>query len=154
MSGAIRLKSSIACGLCLVLLVGCRGERPPIGIAAGTLSACPPTPNCVSSTTDSERHAIAPFTIVGTAEAAWRALHEVVAGMKRTEVIADSDDYLHVECTSRVFGFVDDLEFQLRVSENLIAVRSAARIGYADHGVNRGRVNHVAERMRELGVIE
>ncbi|MDH3713275.1 MAG: DUF1499 domain-containing protein [Gammaproteobacteria bacterium] len=154
MSDAIRLKSSLACTLCLILLVGCRGERLPIGIAAATLSACPPTPNCVSSAADSERHAIAPFTIVGKAEAAWRALHEVVAGMKRTEVITDSDDYLHVECASRLFGFVDDLEFQLRAGENLIAVRSASRIGYTDHGVNRRRVEHVAERMRERGVIE
>jgi uncharacterized protein (DUF1499 family) len=154
MSGAITLKSSIVSVLCFILLVGCRGERQPIGIAAGTLAACPSTPNCVSSTTDSERHAIAPFTIVGTPEVAWHALHEVIAGMKRTEVITDRDDYLHVECTSRVFGFVDDLEFQLRADENLIAVRSASRIGYADHGVNRGRVEHVAGRMRERGVIE
>ncbi len=57
-----------------------------------------------------------------------------------------TDDYLHAECSSAVFGFVDDLELHLRPAEKLIAVRSASRVGHSDFGVNRKRV----EQLRSL----
>ena len=52
----------------------------------------------------------------------------------------ETDDYLHAECRSALFGFVDDLELHLRASDGIIAVRSASRLGYGDLGVNRRRV--------------
>jgi len=67
-------------------------------------------------------------------------LHEQVAKLPRTIVVTEQPGYLHVECRSKLFGFVDDLEFQLRAEQGLIAVRSAARTGYYDFGVNRQRV--------------
>ena len=68
------------------------------------------------------------------------AVHAAVAGLARTKIITQTDDYLHAECSSAVFGFVDDLELHLRPAQNLIAVRSAARLGHSDFGVNRKRV--------------
>ena len=53
------------------------------------------------------------------------------------QIIAETSDYLHAECATAIFGFVDDLEVHLRVAEGVIAVRSASRLGYSDLGVNR-----------------
>jgi uncharacterized protein (DUF1499 family) len=107
----------------------------------------------VSSDDTDARHSVAPFELSQPAQAAWRALHEAVASMPRTKIVAATGDYLHAECRSAVFGFVDDLEFHLRPAENLIAVRSAARLGYSDFGVNRRRVQALRVRLAEQGVI-
>jgi uncharacterized protein (DUF1499 family) len=53
----------------------------------------------------------------------------------------------------RDFGFVDDLELHLRPQENAIAVRSAARLGYSDFGVNRRRVENLRNAVRRRGAI-
>jgi uncharacterized protein (DUF1499 family) len=42
------------------------------------------------------------------------------AALPGTKIIAASADYLHAECTSAVFGFVDDLELHLRIAEELL----------------------------------
>lgn len=57
--------------------------------------------------------------------------------------MTQSDAYLHAECRSALFGFVDDLELQLRTGDRLVAVRSASRLGYYDFGVNRRRIEHL-----------
>ncbi len=38
------------------------------------------------------------------------------------QIIAETSDYLHAECATAIFGFVDDLEVHLRVAEGVIAV--------------------------------
>ena len=70
-------------------------------------------------------------------------LRQVVSAMRRTRVVGATDDYLHVEFTSAVAGFVDDVEFYLDRTAQLIHVRSAARVGYYDFGVNRKRVEAI-----------
>jgi uncharacterized protein (DUF1499 family) len=40
-----------------------------------------------------------------------------VESLPRTKIISETSDYLHAECTSAVFGFVDDLELHLRAAE-------------------------------------
>jgi uncharacterized protein (DUF1499 family) len=66
--------------------------------------------------------------------------------------VFESDDYLHAECRSAVFGFVDDLELHLRRQSNSIAVRSASRLGYRDFGVNRKRVERLRAVLAAQGV--
>jgi uncharacterized protein (DUF1499 family) len=68
-------------------------------------------------------------------------------------VITESDNYLHAECESAVFGFVDDLELHLRSLEGVIAVRSASRLGYSDLGVNRRRVERLRAMLARQGVV-
>ena len=63
-------------------------------------------------------------------------------------MVSESPGYLHVECRSKIFGFVDDLEFQLQAAQGLIAVRSASRTGYYDFGVNRRRVEALRAALR------
>lgn len=50
--------------------------------------------------------------------------------------------------------FVDDLELHLRPEQNLIAVRSAARLGSSDLGVNRKRVEKLRSLLRREAVIK
>ena len=135
-------------------LFSCSGTRPAnLGIKDGRLSVCPASPNCVSSDAADDAHGVVPFHIVISPGDAWRALRTGIGELPRAKIVSSTDDYLHVECSSAVFGFVDDLELHLRPSENLIAVRSAARLGYSDFGVNRKRVEQLRSLLIKQGVL-
>jgi uncharacterized protein (DUF1499 family) len=136
-------------------LFSCADTRPSnLGVKDARLAPCPSTPNCVSSDDTDAAHSIASFHVVLPPREAWRAIRATVAGLPRIEVISETDEYLHAECSSAVFGFVDDLELHLRPAQNLIAVRSAARLGYSDLGVNRKRVENLRSTLRQQGVIK
>ena len=53
-------------------------------------------------------------------------------------MVEQSEGYLHAECSSALFGFVDDLE--LLLVNTGIQARSVSRIGDSDLGVNSGRL--------------
>jgi uncharacterized protein (DUF1499 family) len=95
---------------------------------------------------------VAALQLVATPPEAWRIAQQAVAGLPRTKIVTGTDDYLHAECSSALFGFVDDLELHLRPSQNLIAVRSAARLGHSDFGVNRRRVENLRALLAQKGV--
>ena len=84
----------------------------------------------------------------------WKALKEVLNARPRTRIVTVTDDYLHAQEKSRIFGFVDDIEFHLRSAEGIIAVRSASRVGYSDFGVNRRRVEEIRKVLHEQNLIE
>lgn len=135
-------------------LFACAGTRPAsLGIKDGRLTACPSTPNCVSSDAADASHAIAAFTLSAPPEQTWRVLRAALESLPRVKIITATADYVHAECRSAFFGFVDDLELHLRAPENLIAVRSAARLGYSDFGVNRRRVENLRQLVQRQGVI-
>lgn len=126
------------------LLVSCAGNRPAgIGVTDGRLSPCPGKPNCVSSSAKDEKHAIQPFTYDSAKDKALEALISVLSKHERATIVVQRDDYLHIEFKSKLFGFVDDVEFYFPVDEHLIQVRSASRIGYSDLGVNRKRIEQL-----------
>ena len=52
------------------------------------------------------------------------------------------DQFIHVEFTSNIFRFIDDVEFYL-TEPGVIHFRSASRIGHSDLGVNRRRMNRI-----------
>ena len=132
--------------LIVLFLSACAGKRPVnIGIQSGLLADCPKTPNCVSSQTADEDHFIEPFTYQGNKREAFLRLKQIIASEERTKIITEKENYLHVEFTTAIMRFVDDVEFYFP-DEPLIHVRSASRVGYSDLGVNRRRV----ERLREL----
>lgn len=135
-------------------LFSCSGTRPVnLGIKEGRLAPCPSTPNCVSSDAADSAHAIPAFQLVVPPVEAWRALRAVLESLPRIQIITVTDDYVHAECSSAVFGFVDDLELHLRLGQNSIAVRSASRLGHSDFGVNRKRVDGLRSLLIERGAI-
>ena len=122
------------------------GTRPNnIGVKEGRLATCPQSPNCVVSQgeTDAE-HAIAPLTYTGDAAAAMTSLRQIVAAQPGSEIIEQTDNYLYAEFTSRLMGFIDDVEFYFDpTASGTIHVRAAARLGQSDLGVNRKRIEAI-----------
>ncbi len=107
------------------------------------LAPVPNSPNCVSSRCDPKDagHFIAPLTSTSL-----DAVRRVMAAQPRTELVEDTGDYLHYVCTTRLFRFKDDVEFE--VDGDLVHVRSASRLGYGDLGVNRKRVEALRAALR------
>jgi uncharacterized protein (DUF1499 family) len=132
----------------------CTGTRPTnLGVHDARLAPCPSSPNCVSSDDSDPPHQIPPFRLAVPVVEGWRAARAAVLDLPRTKVITETDNYLHAECSSAFFGFVDDLELHLRTSQGLIAIRSAARLGYSDLGVNRKRVEQLRALLRQQNVL-
>ena len=113
-----------------------------IGVKESKLSPCPSTPNCVCSQaqTDDKEHYILPFSYNTSKNDAYKKIKELIQLSKRTKIISETDDYIHVEYTSMIFRFIDDVEFYFPKEEKLIHVRSASRLGKSDIGVNRKRI--------------
>jgi uncharacterized protein (DUF1499 family) len=108
----------------------------------------------VSSDATDAVHAIAPLVLRRSATDAWEIARAIVAGRARTRVVTETPDYLHAECESALLGFVDDIELHLRVSDGVIAVRSASRLGCGDLGVNRRRIEELRVALAQRGVVE
>lgn len=135
-------------------LFSCTGKRPlNLGVSDAGLAACPTSPNCVSSDARDSGHAIPPFQLEVSAAEAWPVVHEVVSGLPRVRIIEATHVYLYAECKSRLMGFVDDLELHLRPAEEIIAIRSASRLGHSDLGVNRRRVEDLRTVLISRGII-
>ena len=133
-----------------VVLIGCQSLRPAnLGTHDGKLAPCPSSPNCVSSQSPDDAHRIAPLTYSGRAADAMKKLTAIVQTFPRTSVITISDSYLHAEFTSAIFRFVDDLEFLVDETAEVIHVRSASRMGYSDLGMNRKRIEQIRLRWLE-----
>ena len=113
-----------------------------------TLAICPDSPNCVSSQATDSEHYIEALSFSVPAENAWQALLNILKRDKAITLIEITEDRIRAEAHSRIFGFVDDLEFILWPEQPLIHVRSAARSGYWDLGVNRKRVKSIFEVLR------
>ncbi|HBB32322.1 MAG TPA: DUF1499 domain-containing protein [Cyanobacteria bacterium UBA9273] len=127
------------------------GQRPTnIGVQAGKLAPCPNTPNCVSSQSLDAQHRIEPLTYKSTPKEAMANLKKVIQNMERTKIITETDNYLYAEFTSKLMGFVDDVEFFLDESAKVIQVRSASRLGQSDLGVNRKRIEDIRAQMNAL----
>lgn len=125
------------------------GVRPNnLGVRAGRLSPCPCSPNCVSSDADDIDHNAPVFELAQPGAAGWQAIKLAVRQLPRVTIVHETEAYLHAECRSGFFGFVDDLELYLRADGKSIAVRSAARLGYSDFGVNRKRLEGLRQTLR------
>jgi uncharacterized protein (DUF1499 family) len=127
-----------------VLFMGCAGNRPTtLGVKEGKFIPCPASPNCVSSQSERPAYAIEPLAYKGSPDDARTHLLEVILSMKRSKLVAQQERYIRAEFTSAVFRFIDDAEFFIDDDQKVIHVRSAARLGYSDFGVNRKRIETI-----------
>lgn len=134
--------------------VGGSGSEGDTKLASVRLKPCPDSPNCISSLSSDPRQAIAPIAFVGSVSEARRKLLKVIAAMPRTQVVRDEGAYLHVEFTSALFRFVDDVEFLIDEESKRIDVRSASRVGYWDLGANRKRIEEIRRLMAQKVSLE
>ncbi|MEB3290370.1 MAG: DUF1499 domain-containing protein [Leptolyngbya sp.] len=128
------------------------GEPPALGVQNGQLSPCPATPNCVVSQGADPAHAIAPMAYTRSRDDARDLLTKVLGVVPHTEIVTQQEDYIRVQSTSRLMGFVDDTEFYFPAEESVIQVRAAARLGTSDLGVNRRRLEQIRFALKDLGI--
>lgn len=115
-----------------------------LGVRDGRLDPCPSSPNCVSSQAEGDAK-VEPLAFVTSGDEALRRLADTIRGMSRTEIVALGNGYLRAEFTTRIFGWVDDVEAVVDESAKVIHLRSASRTGYWDLGTNRRRVEAIRE---------
>jgi len=118
------------------------------------LAPCPKKLNCVSSLAEqgSEQYVDA-FQFSDNPEADLQLLQSIMSSMAGIGEITVKQNYLHAQYRSRLFRFIDDLEFYWDEHDQLCHVRSASRLGYYDFGVNRKRVESIrAEFMRRKNI--
>jgi len=143
LGAAVIVAGGIVTGRAMGLFAGKRPES--LGITAGRLAPCKPTPNCVSSQADpgDATHYIAPIATRNDLAGTFAKLKRVVGATERVNIVRDERDYLYAEFRSRVFGFVDDVEFWVDPRAGVIQVRSASRLGSSDLGANRARIERI-----------
>jgi uncharacterized protein (DUF1499 family) len=135
-SGNIFQRGLIIVGL--LTLFACAGDRPAnLGAQNNQLPACPDSPNCVCSFEQRDSHRIEPL------RADMTTVRSALAQMPRVQIVSDTGNYLHAEFTTRLMGYVDDVEFLEDTAAGVVHVRSASRLGYSDMGVNRSRVEEI-----------
>jgi uncharacterized protein (DUF1499 family) len=123
-----------------------------LGVDNGYLHACPASDNCVVSQKADPKHTIDPIPYHVDRDAARATLIKVLTVVPRTEVIEQTDNYIHALSKSRIFKFVDDVEFYLPPDESVIHLRSASRVGESDLGVNRRRLEQIRLALRDLNI--
>ena len=125
-------------------------KRPTnLGVNDGKLAKCPDSPNCVSTQAEDETQRIDPLRFTAADEDVLPAVRAAISALPRTKLITETDDYIHAECRSLIFRFVDDIEIWVDFDNQQIHARSASRVGHSDLGVNRHRVNTVFGKLQQ-----
>lgn len=142
-----RLRVVTLVALVTAVAASCASASPQGETMNDRFAPCPESPNCVSSYATDETHGIDPLPLPENDPIG--VVREIVESMPRTAIVTAADDYLHATFTSRVFRFVDDVEFRVDREAGVVHVRSASRVGYGDMGVNRRRVEEIRELLRK-----
>ncbi|GAX72951.1 hypothetical protein CEUSTIGMA_g406.t1 [Chlamydomonas eustigma] len=133
-----------------------------------SLSLCPPTPNCIATSEEANdrNHYVPAWSYnpedgralknPATQEQAMKELVEVVNSLKpdgfTSEIIKQTSDYLYLEYTSPLLGFIDDVEFWFKPEPGFrVEYRSASRIGESDGDVNRKRIKAIRQELEKKG---
>ena len=144
-------------GLCLfsLSLVACHSLPPstPGSTTSQAVLECPVTPNCVSSyaARDDGTHWTPSYELAMPADQAWPLIVAELESMPRTTIISRTQTEVRAEAKSALFGFVDDVVLSLE--GNQLMFYSASRLGLADFGVNRKRVNLLAEQLQQKSIV-
>ncbi len=125
------------------------GKRPDnLGVKEGRLSPCPDKPNCVCSQQTELRlksETTAPLPFINSCENTLSIIKAYAREQIDWNIITETENYLHIECKSAFFGFIDDLEIYCDETEKMTQVRSASRLGYSDLGVNKIRIEKLRD---------
>ncbi|MFT4800239.1 MAG: hypothetical protein ACJAYE_003744 [Candidatus Azotimanducaceae bacterium] len=86
---------------------------------------------------------VEPFSFSDQPEQAMARLKAALLSDQRVTITNEQPTYLSAEVRSQLFGFVDDMKFVFMPEQGAIQVRSSARTGYSDMGVNRRRIERI-----------
>lgn len=109
-----------------------------LGASADGLSPCPSPAHCAQASWP-----------VDDPAAALSALLPSVLALDGVELVETGESYLHATVTSRLFGFVDDLELFADGPRNQLQARSQSRLGDSDLGVNGRRLERLHRALQE-----
>ena len=109
-----------------------------LGVRDGVLSPCPAPAHCASA-----------FWRSANPTDTLDQLATLVAATPRTVVVERTDGYLHAMASSRIFGFVDDLELYADPDHGMLQARSISRLGDSDLGVNRRRLEALKAELKD-----
>lgn len=136
------------------LFSGCSGTMPSLGIHDKKLSECPAAPHCVNSQSVEGDHFVEPLMLTGSSIEVREKILTVLDTLAPITVTLVEEGYIRAEARSRLFRFVDDLEFYFPDTADqpvTVHVRSASRVGYTDLGVNRQRVENLRQLLQSPG---
>jgi len=143
---AVAVAIIIVLGLAAMFSLSFTAKRPDmLGVTGGKLAPCPSSPNCVSTQASDAEQRMEPVAFAGDGDDALSRLRTIIDGMPGGKVITCRSGYLQVEFTSRLFRFVDDVEFLVDDEKHIIHFRSASRVGYSDLGANRRRMTRIRD---------
>jgi uncharacterized protein (DUF1499 family) len=111
-------------------LLHLEGPAPAdLGLHQEHLSPCPTPAHCARED-----------WTVADPDAALEQLLPAVLALEGIEIVETGSGYIHATATSRIFGFVDDLELHAATADGVIEARSQSRVGDSDLGVNGRRL--------------
>lgn len=124
------------------------GQSAARGVQNGQLGDLDASrPNNVASYAAGAYPKMEPIRHAGDKQAAKQKLISLINDMPRTEIVTDEGDYLHATFTSRIFRFVDDVEFL--IEDDVIQYRSSSRVGYSDMGANETRMKEIKQQFEQ-----
>jgi uncharacterized protein (DUF1499 family) len=140
-------------GVLIAAQNGALQGTPPadLGVNQGRLKAPSVSPNSVSSQASLHPgHPQAAYAAIealpfkqGGAEASVQAVLTVLKDMPGVHVVQHQNVYVYAQAHTRWLQFVDDVEFWANPERQVVELRSASRLGYADLGANRARMERV-----------
>jgi uncharacterized protein (DUF1499 family) len=153
-----RWRPALTRAMALLLAIGCLLGSPvpmaraawlhlegpvPTDLGAGPegLAPCPSPAHCA--------RAIWP---VEDPQQALAALLPSVLALEGVQVVDTHEAYLHATVTSRLLGFVDDLELFADGPRHQLQARSQSRLGDSDLGVNSRRLERLHRALLEASV--
>jgi uncharacterized protein (DUF1499 family) len=125
-----------------ILLIGINEMSDP------QLKPCPESPNCVSTQTQQKSKRMDPIPFELEPKEVLKIIKSVVESLPNTHLEKESLNYLHYTFKSRIFRFIDDVEFLIDLKQKLIHFRSASRTGYSDMGVNKKRMTEITKAIK------
>lgn len=117
------------------------------------LKPCPISPNCISSM-ENGYCAVEPFRLYDATSIDTEKLANLIKNLDERIVVSYSENHIHAEISSKVFGFVDDLDLIIDKEKQLIHLRSASRSGFYDFGVNRKRIENLRKFLKKSVIIQ
>ena len=110
---------------------------------------CRNRPNAVSSQTDDPERRLAAISFDGDSSEMLKKIKALLAELPRTQIISETENYIHAEFRSMIFRFVDDVEFFIDKESKQVHFRSASRVGHSDLGANRNRMQNIISKLSE-----
>ncbi len=103
-----------------------------LGVQAGSLAPCPSSAHCARANWS-----------VADPGAALASLSHLLGEQEGLAIQEQTPSYIHATATSRLFGFVDDLELYADQAGSRLQARSISRLGDSDLGVNGRRLDQL-----------